>query len=318
MSFTSQVKQEICSVKLDASQSKAQLCALLLVKASIHMDWQGMSLSFQIENANIAKHAYSLMKTLYDVEPRLSVLKKNNLKKNNIYRLQVYEKASEILEDLTILRVQGLYEVPSYTLIRSEKNCRAFLSGCFLASGSINHPKSANYHLEFGCEHEKLAELIAKSLERFYIPAKVIQRKHSFIAYVKSGEKIADFLRLAGASEALFEFEDLRIQRDIYNQITRLDNCELANEMKSIKAAQDQLAYIETIEKNQASINLPEKLQQTMEIRKKYPEASIRELCSEMLIAYGEDISKSGMKHRLSKLKELAKPYMASQEGDAE
>ena len=49
---------------------------------------------------------------------------------------------------------------------------------------------------------------------------------------MKAGEKIADFLRLCNASDALFEFEDSRIQRDFYNQITRLDNCEVANEMK--------------------------------------------------------------------------------------
>jgi len=47
-----------------------------------------------------------------------------------------------------------------------------------------------------------------------------------------------------------------------------------------------------------------------MAIRKKYPEASINELCQEMLIAYGESISKSGMKHRLAKIKELAEPFI--------
>lgn len=57
----------------------------------------------------------------------------------------VYEQASDILEDLGILRESGLYSVPPYTMVRSEKNARAFIQGLFLASGSINSPKTANY-----------------------------------------------------------------------------------------------------------------------------------------------------------------------------
>ena len=90
MSFTSEIKKEICKEEIDAQMMKAQLCALFQMRASLHMNWQGMYLSFQTENATIAKHVFQIMKTLYDVDPRLSVLKKMKLKKNNIYRIQVF------------------------------------------------------------------------------------------------------------------------------------------------------------------------------------------------------------------------------------
>ena len=108
MSFTSEIKKEICKEEIDAQMMKAQLCALFQMRASLHMNWQGMYLSFQTENATIAKHVFQIMKTLYDVDPRLSVLKKMQLKKNNIYRIQVFDKAQEILEDLQILTDSGL------------------------------------------------------------------------------------------------------------------------------------------------------------------------------------------------------------------
>ena len=76
MSFTSEIKKEICKEEIDAQMMKAQLCALFQMRASLHMNWQGMYLSFQTENATIAKHVFQIMKTLYDVDPRLSVLKK--------------------------------------------------------------------------------------------------------------------------------------------------------------------------------------------------------------------------------------------------
>lgn len=43
------------------------------------------------------------------------------LKKNNIYRIQVYEKAEEILQDLQIMTDTGLHTTPRSKMIRSEK-----------------------------------------------------------------------------------------------------------------------------------------------------------------------------------------------------
>ena len=84
---------------------------------------------------------------------------------------------------------------------------RAYLQGCFLASGSINSPKSSNYHLEMSSQEKDLALSVQKLMQRFYLPAKVIERKRAYVVYIKTGEKITDFLRLCNASNALFEFE---------------------------------------------------------------------------------------------------------------
>ena len=306
MSFSSEIKKEITLVELDPAQARAQLCAILLDRASLNMNQRGWYLSFQTENAAIAKHVFSLFKVTYAIEPKLSVIRKMNLKKNNIYQIQVHDSATHILEDLTIMRESGLSPVPSYRLIRSEKNARAFLQGIFLASGSINNPKTPNYHLEMSCSSLELAACIEKLMNRFYFPAKRIGRKNLQVVYMKTGDKIADFLRLLGTSNALFEFEDTRIQRDFYNQITRLDNCEVANEMKSIKAGQEQLIWIDTIESEHKTGMLSEKVRRVMEISKKYPEASVNELCERIQAEYGENITKSGMKHRISKIRELA------------
>ena len=92
--------------------------------------------------------------------------------------------------------------------------------------------------------------------------------------------------------------------------MTRLDNCELANEMKTLKAAEKQLKYIEVLEANMNKVTVPEKIQHVMIIRKKHPDSSIIELCDECYKEFGEVISKSGMKHRLSKIKSLATPFM--------
>ena len=51
-----------------------------------------------------------------------------------------------------------------------------------------------------------------------------------------------------------------------------------------------------------------------MEVRKRHPEASVNELCDEVYKEFGETISKSGMKHRLSKIRTLAAPWRTMDE----
>ena len=77
--------------------------------------------------------------------------------------------------------------------------------------------------------------------------------------------------------------------------------------MKSLKAAKSQLEAIEFLESNAKNIVIPEKIMHAMQIRKMHPEANLNELCLECKNEFGEDISKSGMKHRLAKVKQMAK-----------
>ena len=101
-------------------------------------------------------------------------------------------------------------------------------------------------------------------------------------------------------------FEDIRITRDFRNSMTRLDNCELANEVKSVAAANRQVADIELIKKSMFFDSLDDKIKEIAYLRLDYPEASLNELTVEYERISGVEISKSGMKHRLKKLSDIA------------
>ena len=51
---------------------------------------------------------------------------------------------------------------------------------------------------------------------------------------------------------------------------------------------------------------LDEKVKRVAVLRMDYPEASLNELCEVYNYEYDEEITKSGMKHRLTKLRTLA------------
>lgn len=306
MSFTTEVKSEIAANELHSCCVKAELSAVLKMCSTMNFTSNGVHLTIQNENPTIAKRIYRLLKEMYQVETQLSVIKKMKLKKNNAYVLRVTTKAMEILNDLEIFTDKGLQAHPSAKMLRKDCCARAYLAGAFMASGSVNSPSKSNYHLEISTADEDFAQFLQKLMVRFHLPAKQIKRRNQVVIYIKASDKISDFLRCIGASEAVFTFEDSRIQRDFMNSLTRLDNCELANEMKSMAAGKRQLEDIQWIETYGGLDSLPEKLQHAAYARKQLPDASLVELCEYCEDFYDETISKSGMKHRLAKLKELA------------
>lgn len=309
MSFTTTVKSEVAANELKECCSLAQCSALIKMCSTLNINAQGMYLTIHSESAPTAKKILKLLKENYKVQSELSVLKKMNLKKNNIYVLRIYDHTQEILRDLGVMDKNGLRSHPSAKFVARECCARAYLAGAFLAAGSVNSPNKTNYHLEIATTDEKHAKFIQKLMERFFLPAKVITRRNQHVVYLKSSEKIADFLKCIEATNSVFEFEDVRIQRDFMNSLTRLDNCDFANEMKTLAAGRKQCEDIEYLENYDAFDYLPHKIKQVALLRKKYPEASLNELCEHYEEEYLETISKSGMRHRLNKMSEIAQTY---------
>ena len=309
MSFTGDVKKEISIYEWNDCCKKALLSAFLQMGASLNFTSEGIHITAQSENVSTAKYIYTVVKELYRVEIQLSIIKKMKLKKNNIYIIKIKNKAMDILKDLEIIGDDGLNDHPSKKIVYKECCVRAYLAGAFLANGSVNSPIKSNYHLEIACSNKNLARYIMRQMNKFRLQAKHIKRRNQEVVYIKASDKISDFLKCVGASVSLFEFEDTRIQRDFMNSLTRLDNCELANEMKSIKAAQKQLEDIDRIENFVGLDHLTNNLYNVAILRKENPEANLNELCDIYEKRYQESISKSGIRHRLNKIRDIADQY---------
>jgi len=302
MSFTLDVKGEIAQIELEGSALKAQLAALIQLTANLTIHEKQLQLSIQTESAAAAKKLFKLIKSLYNPEITLSAIKKSNLKKNNIYQIKVTTMAKEILNDLGLWTDKGLMPYPNKKIISKVLDKRAYLAGAFLAAGSVNSPLKSNYHLEIVTQSDELAQFVMSVMHHFDLPAKVIMRRNQHVVYLKASDKISDFLRIVSANQAVLDFEDIRIQRDFHNSLTRLDNCEVANEMKILHAGQVQVDAILELKKQNRIGSLDYKYTSVIELRLENPEASLNELCDLYYQKTGSVISKSGMKHRLMKI----------------
>lgn len=304
MSFAAQTKKELTGLLLKDCCKKAELAALLRMNGALSFSHKRLILDVTTENAAIARKIYTSLKDLFETQVELLVRKKMRLKKNNIYMIRVTQAVKEILGEFGIL--SDTFELKgaiSPTIIKKSCCKRSYLRGAFLAGGSVNNPESSSYHLEIFTNYEDHGKALIELLEDFQLSAKIIERKKGFIIYMKEGEKITEFLNIIGAHQALFQFEDARILKDMRNSVNRLVNCETANLNKTVVASMRQLENILLIEERLGLDQLPEKLREIAIIRKQHPDINLKEL-GEMLPS--GRVSKSGINHRFRKLDEIA------------
>lgn len=306
MSFTTIIKQEIANTKLKGHCQKAQLSALIQLTSSLKINSGNLGILARTESPTTAKRIIFLLKELYKVETNLQIAKKTNLKKNNVYTIEISKDGKQILEDLGLYSSRGLLSRPTYELVSKDCCAKAYLAGAFLAYGTCNNPSKTNYHLEISLNEKSNALFLVKIISRFNIEAKIVERRNRFVVYMKKADYVSDFLAIIGANSARLEFENERISRDMKNSISRIDNCEIANEVKTIKAANVQLEYINKIKQAGKYDKLPERLRNVCELRIRYQDYSLLELCDAYQKNYGDVVSKSGMKHRLNKIQEIA------------
>ncbi|MGL5378909.1 DNA-binding protein WhiA [Clostridium sp.] len=308
MSFSSKVKGEICRhSELTKDDALAEISAIMKVSGTISFSGSGLAFRITTENPASARHIFSLLKEHFSIHSKLMVKKSNSLKKNNIYMVLIEEAMGvrDLLRDTGIFKeVDGVltldYRIDE-EMVKTEELKRAYVRGAFIGGGSISNPEKT-YHLEFVTHSEEYANDLCKLVNTFGLKTKVIQRKNSYIIYLKEGEQISNLLGILGAHTSLLELENVRIMKEMRNNVNRLVNCETANLSKTVNAAVRQVESIKLIQKEIGLKRLPKNLREIAELRLSYPDESLKEL-GEML---DPPIGKSGINHRLRKIEKIA------------
>ena len=278
MSYTTKIKEEIASIENTKSEMIAELAGFIRNNGTVTKD-----------NANFSK--------------------------KDLVVMNINNNVDSILKDLGFLDAEGniLLTPPTY-IVGANEEIRAYLRGVFLCCGSINDPKTSRYHMELLISTPDEAVFVQKLLNIFDLNAKILNRDKGYMIYLKEAEKISDYIKILGANNAVMYFENVRIYREQKNKTNRLNNCEQANIDKVVATATVQLEQIRIIEETSSVDLLDDKTKETLEYRKKYPEASLKELSEIISLETSKPITKSGLNHRLRKIKELADRLAKSNE----
>ena len=217
------------------------------------------------------------------------------------------EQTQRILQaaKLTVGEDKSLYLV-NHMVIQNSCCKRAFIRGAFLASGSLSDPEKS-YHFEIVCQTKDKALQLQEVMQVFHIDAKIVQRKKSYVVYVKESAQIVELLGLMEANVALMKLENIRILKDMRNSVNRKVNCETANIHKTVNAAVKQIEDIRLIEEKVGLDQLNSGLSEIARLRLEFPDATLRELGTMLT----PQVGKSGVNHRLRKLSNLAQELRA-------
>lgn len=291
MSFSGKVKEE-----LSKECPRARHCRLAELSAVMGMSgvWSQRedgvwNVYVHSENIAVVRKCFTLIEKTFNIKNEIVVrtaVRRNRPKGSGSYELYV---SGECLQAVQHADIQAVC-------------CkRAYIRGAFLASGSMSDP-GKSYHFEIVCNTLDKAQYLQQIMKDFDLDARIVRRKKNIIVYLKEGDRIVDALNVMDAPIALMELENVRILKDMRNNVNRKVNCEMANINKTVSAAVKQKEDIEYIRDAAGLSGLPDGLRDVALTRLAYPDVSLKEL-GELL---EHPIGKSGVNHRLRKLSEMA------------
>ncbi len=301
MSFTMRIKEEIGSLDYPLLENIAELSGFIRSNYKYSLD----KIELVTENKIVSSRVVKLLKEVYGINAYIEEKKLGNFNNKTIFVVTITDKVTTILKDLSLIDDNGKFiQSPKEYIIGSLEEEKAYIRGSFLAKGSISDPNS-QYHLELVYDNKYEAVFIQRLLNEFDLNCKIIIRDKKYMVYIKEAEKISDFIKIIGAIKSVLYYEDTRVMKEQKNITNRLNNCEQANMDKIIMTADAQIKQINLIDEKMGLDLLDEKLAETCEYRKKYPEASLEELSRIISIETNNNVTKSGLNHRLRKIKEI-------------
>lgn len=277
MSFSADLKEELS--KINNLKNKQEVYAEFLgylVTANISI--KGKNIKFSTENEYNINRFAKLLNNINIADYKIDII-------GRIYSITF--KDNEILEQLNLNKFKNI--------LITENLKKAYIRGNFLGAGSINEPRN-KYHLEIIFNTLEYANFTLELLEMYGINVKILSQT----LYIKDGEEISNFLALIGGNSAVLKFEEIRVLREMKNNVNRLVNCETANLNKTINASVKQLEDIKKLKKTGKFNNLPEELKEIANLREENPEATLEQL-GRML---SKPIEKSSVSHRFKKIEE--------------
>lgn len=289
MSFSSEVKEEISKLSNLANKEIVKF-ELLGYFSTNNVTIEKNKLKFCTESEYNINRFSKLLNNLQYTNQKIEIAGKKfciTVNKPEIYEVIYKEKI--IFNDI-------IDQIENKELLE-----KAFVRGSFLGGGSINNPENT-YHLEIIFSTEKNSNVILKILNKYGIQLKNIEKKKGHAIYTKDGNEISKFLALIGASNSVLKFEEIRVYRDIRNNVNRKVNCETANLNKTIDTAVRQMENIKFLKEIGQFDKMSEQLQEVAKLRLENPEASLTEI-GKML---SKPIGKSGVNHRFQNIEQFA------------
>lgn len=230
----------------------------------------------------------------------------NNYSKNEKKCCINAEKFGEMITEVNAKSEINSEFVEYFEIEKLNECCmKSIIQGAFLSSGYIANPQT-DYNFEIIAKSRACIEYLFNLFSLLEFTPKIIKKKNTsaYSLYIKDSEQISIILSILGSTTALLLFEQIRVEKDVKNNVNRTTNCETANLTKTINSAYTQLQAIKKLKSLGKYEKIDPKLKYVASLREKYKDESLEFIANKTL--GNNKLSKSGLKHRLDKLIKLA------------
>ncbi|WP_036223142.1 DNA-binding protein WhiA [Mesoaciditoga lauensis] len=298
MSFTSEVREELCDLKIEKSLARAEFAGFLKFKGMLEI---GKDTHFELSVKNVcaARRVKNLLRMMEEKSVNVFYHEEKKLKRGRIFLFRIKVKdATNFMKELhlnTLGEVQkDLFEDPTVF--------GAFLRGAFISSGSVVDP-ARHHHLELYHNKVEILKKIMEKLEEFFgIFGHIAHVKYGYRFYIKNGEMIEEFLNFIGAVKSAKKVHNIMMESRIRSDVTRSLNFIEANSKRSGSAALKHIRAIIEVDKELGLDSLEPQLREIARARLENPELSLRELGN----LFTPPLSKSMVHRRLKKILDIS------------
>ncbi len=313
MTFTQTVKAELLnnSKNLSPCCKTVFLSCFIRTMGNIEITFKGFGFSLSSENLATLKFAAGIIEKMFGATCSITKEDGTRLKNKPVYRLSAND-SERILFECGVLSLdsEGFRQINntlSPDMLADECCQKAFIHAMFIGCGAIS--LNYGYHCEFSVNNQQLADQLHEILCECWFCPKESVRKNVTVLYFKGGEQISDLLIYLGTTKAVFELQNIMVERSVRNSVNRQTNCIAANIDKVVDASKKQLDAIKTIEEIAGLDSLPPKLKEVALLRKQNPSESLDELVKIL----NQSVTKSGLNHRFRKIINIANQYREEQ-----
>jgi cell division protein WhiA len=239
MAMTAKVKDELSRLEVTKPCCrKAEVAATLRFAGGLHIIGGRIVIEAELDTANAARRLRRDIAELYGHRAEVLVLSPSGLRKSSRYVLRVVHDGEALARQTGLIDQRGrpVRGLPPKVVSGAACDAESAWRGAFLAHGSLTEPGRSSA-LEITCPGPEAALALVGAARRLQIQVKAREVRGIDRVVIRDGEAIAAMLTRLGAHQAVLEWEERRMRREVRATANRLANFDDANLRRSARAA---------------------------------------------------------------------------------
>lgn len=279
MAMTAKVKDELSRTPVTKTCCrKAEIAAVLRFAGGLHIVGGRIVIEAELDTAQAARRLRQDIGDVYGHPSEVMVLSGSGIRKGTRYVVRVAKEGEMLARQTGLVDPRGrpVRGLPPKVVNGSVCDAEAAWRGAFLAHGSLTEPGRSS-SLEVTSPGSEAALALAGAARRLGIQAKAREVRGVDRVVIRDGDAIGAMLTRLGSHEAVLEWEERRMRREVRATANRLANFDDANLRRSARAA---VAAGSRVERALEILGeeVPDHLSEAGKLRLEHKQASLEEL----------------------------------------